>query len=75
MKKYDYLQAVTNDVLDYIEVTTSNREEIESQLNDYFISEQSVSMISFLYCNLVLNPSLIESPSSIYLLNNQWYTF
>lgn len=48
MKKYDYLQAVTDDVLSYIEenaikVTTSNREEIEEQLNDDLFCCDSVT--------------------------------
>lgn len=48
MKKYNYLQAVTNDVLSYIEenaikVTTSNREEVESQLNDDLFCCDSVT--------------------------------
>lgn len=48
MKKYDYLQAVTNDVLAYIEenaieVTTSNREEVESQLYDDIFCCDSVT--------------------------------
>lgn len=48
MEKYDYLQAVIDDVRSYIEeneitVTTDNRDEIEQQLNDNLFTEDSVT--------------------------------
>lgn len=48
MKKYDYIEAVTADVLAYISgngitVTSENREEIEEQLNEDLFCEDSVT--------------------------------
>lgn len=48
METYNYLAAVTADVLDYInenniEVTADNREEIEQQLNDELFTVDSVT--------------------------------
>ena len=48
MEKYDYLQAVIDDVKQYIAdnkitVTTDNRDEIEQQLNEDLFTEDSVT--------------------------------
>lgn len=48
MEKYNYMEAVTDDVLDYIAenditVNSDNREEIEEQLNDSLWSSDSVT--------------------------------
>lgn len=48
MEKYDYLKAVTNDVLSYIKnegikVTSENREEIEQRLNEYLFTDDNVT--------------------------------
>ena len=48
MEKYNYMQAVTNDVLDYIaenniKVNSDNREEVEEQLNDSLWVDDSVT--------------------------------
>lgn len=48
MEKYNYLEAVTADVLNYINensitVTTENREEVEQQLNDDLFVNDSVT--------------------------------
>lgn len=48
MEKYNYMEAVTNDVLDYIaendiKVTPDNRNEIYKQLNDLLRAEDSVT--------------------------------
>jgi hypothetical protein len=48
MEKYDYLQAVIDDVKQYIEdnditVTSENREEVEQQLNDELFVSDSVT--------------------------------
>ena len=48
MKKYDYLQAVCDDVRDYIErheiiVNDDNRDDIEQELNDTLFIEDSVT--------------------------------
>lgn len=48
MKRYDYLEAVCDDVRTYIEeneikVTTNNRDEVESQLNEDLFCEDSVT--------------------------------
>ena len=48
MEKYDYLQAVIDDVKQYIAdneitVTTDNRDEIEQQLNDDLFTDDSVT--------------------------------
>ena len=48
MEKYDYLQAVIDDVKQYIAdneitVTTDNRDEVEQQLNDDLFTDDSVT--------------------------------
>ena len=48
MEKYDYLQAIVDDVKQYIEdnditVTSENREEVEQQLNDKLFTSDSVT--------------------------------
>lgn len=48
MTKYDYFKAVKGDVLEYIKnegikVTTTNREEVEEQLNEDLWAEDSVT--------------------------------
>ncbi len=48
MKTYNYLEAVTSDVIDYIEengikVTEENREEVEEQLNEDLWAVDSVT--------------------------------
>lgn len=48
MEKYNYMEAVTNAVLDYIaendiKVTPDNRNEIYKQLNDLLLAEDSVT--------------------------------
>lgn len=48
MEKYDYLEAVTADVLNYIKehnisVTTDNREEVEEVLNEELFNNDSVT--------------------------------
>lgn len=48
MERYDYLEAVKNDVLDYINdneivVTTENRDEVEQELNDTLFTCDSVT--------------------------------
>lgn len=48
MERYNYLEAVTADVLNYINennitVTTENREEVEQQLNDDLFVNDSVT--------------------------------
>lgn len=48
MKNYDYLENVKEDVRNYIEenkivVTSSNREEVEQELNEYVVCKCSVT--------------------------------
>ena len=48
MEEYNYLEAVTSDVLDYIKengikVTAENREEVEEQLNEDLFCSDSVT--------------------------------
>lgn len=48
MEKYNYFESVKSDVLDYIEendikVTTSNRDDIEQELNDTLFCDDSVT--------------------------------
>ena len=69
MEKYNYMEAVTNDVLDYIaendiKVTPDNRNEIYKQLNDLLRADDSVTgnaSGSYTFCRCTAEENLCHN--------------